>query len=375
MRIKEITLELPKVRSISTAVIERDFRPELAVKGAKTTHSRSSYLLVCITLDDGTRGFGEMSGTKNWSGEDAVSARDIIKNIIAPYLQGKSPLNILEHSRKIEFLVNGNTFTRASVNMALWDVVGKCLNLPVYELLGGKMRDRIPIKISISGDGANLKEGIAAATKSGFKSFKVKVGHGREHDLPRFALARQVLGSETFIGADANCGWDLDEANYCVPKLVENNVAFIEQPVGKAAWSEMRILRKHGKPILADESVFGFEDAEKCIAEQAADGISIYVGKSGSLENAFKIGELCANSGLDVVVGSNAELGIGTAAQIHLAASLPKLGRFPSDIIGQHFYLDGTLEEENEIDGQYAYVGVNPGLGVSPRPELMRELT
>lgn len=373
MKIRDIPSDLPKISSIKTAVVSRDFRPELSVKGAKTTHSTSSYLFVAVTLTDGTQGFGEMSGTRNWSGEDSESARKIIKQTIEPYISGKSPSDVIGITQEIDKKIEGNHFTKASINMALWDAVGKCLEVPVYELLGGKKRDRIPVKISISGDGAEIENGIEAAKQSGFTSFKVKVGHGRLRDLPRFRLARKILGDESFIGVDANCGWSREEAEHCIPNLIADNTDFVEQPVAKEAWSDMRALRRFGKPIIADESVFGLADAATCINEEAADGVSIYVGKSGALENAYEIGELCVKAGKKVIIGSNAELGIGTAAQIQLAAALPELGSIPSDIIGQHFYQSGTLDVENFIDGQFAYVGNAPGLGVSPKSEIMRE--
>jgi len=363
-----------EIVQVSTVIVDREFRKELAVKGARTTHTKSSFLFLCLTLEDGTKGFGEMSGTPNWSGEDGVGARELIMNQIAPKLIGRSPSQVVEISEELELAVKGNSFTRASVNMALWDAFGKLTNLPVYELLGGKHRERIPVKISISGDDQELRLGISAAQASGFNAFKVKVGHGRARDIPRFELARELLGSEAFLAADANCGWSFEEAVHCINELRELGVAFVEQPINREDFAGMKELRSLGVPIIADESVFGLADAQRCLAEDAADGVSIYVGKSGSLERALEIGELFAKSGRSLVIGSNAELGIGTAAQIHLGAALSSLGEFPSDIIGQHFYSEGTLLEENIIDGRFAYVSSAPGLGVSPRKELMEVL-
>ena len=366
--------EESKIVQISTAIINREFRPELTVKGAKTTHGKSSFLLVCLTLKDGTQGFGEMSGTPNWSGEDGDGARELIMREIAPRLIGRSPLQVLEITREIEEKIKGNSFTRASINMALWDAFGKLTELPVYELLGGKRRDCIPIKISISGDGEELQKGIETARASGFNSFKVKVGHGRSRDLPRFQLAREILGDEVFLAVDANCGWSFEEATYCISALKELNVSFIEQPLNREDLDGMRKLRSFDIPIIADESIFSVEDAQRCLLADASDGVSIYVGKSGSLERAIEIGEIFAENGKSLVIGSNAELGIGTAAQIHLGAALSTLGEFPSDIIGQHFYSEGTLLEENRIDGKFAYVSDAPGLGVTPSQELIEAL-
>ena len=107
-----------------------------------------------------------MSGTPNWSGEDGVSARELVMNQIAPNLIGRSPSEVVEISKEFEERIDGNSFTRACVNMALWDAFGKITKSPVYKLLGGKQRERIPVKISISGDGEELRQGIEAAQES-----------------------------------------------------------------------------------------------------------------------------------------------------------------------------------------------------------------
>ena len=368
--------ETAPIKKITTTVVNREFRSALAVKGAKTTHARSSFLIICVTLEDGTQGFGEMSGTKNWSGESEASADSLIQRDIRPYLIGKRPGQVLRSaSKQLKEITKNNYFTQAAIDMALWDASGKSVSLPVYELLGGKKREKIPIKISISGDGEQIDSGLLAARESGFDYFKVKVGHGYDRDVSRFERVREIVGEDTILGVDANCGWALPEAEKCILALKNLGVAFIEQPVSKHALSEMRYLRSLGVPILADESVYDLEDAKSCIAENASDGISIYVGKSGSLVEALEIGSLCSLTNKDVVIGSNAEFGIGTAAQIHLAATLPELGRFPSDIIGQHFYQEGTLERENLIDGRYAYISDEPGLGVIPKKEIMEALS
>jgi muconate cycloisomerase/chloromuconate cycloisomerase len=315
-----------------------------------------------------------MSGTLNWSGEDGVGAQQLIMREIAPKLMGRSPSQVIEINRELEEKIHGNSFTRASINMALWDAFGKLTNLPVYELLGGKRRDRIAVKISISGDGEELRSGIEAAKASGFDSFKVKVGHGRSRDIPRFQLAREILGNEAFLAVDANCGWSFEEARYCIDAFKGLGVSFIEQPLNRNDLEGMKKLRSFEIPIVADESIFSLEDARRCLAADAADGVSIYVGKSGSLNRALEIGELFAEKGKSLVIGSNAELGIGTAAQIHLGAALSTIGEFPSDIIGQHFYSEGTLLQENRIDGKFAYVTDTPGLGVTPRHDLIEAL-
>ena len=345
------------------------------MRGAKSTHAHSTYLIVCVELEDGTRGYGEVSGTKNWSGEDAGSAESAIKSHIGPSIVGSKFSEVAEISHLISGSIDRSYFTKAGVNMAIWDAAGKFQGLPVHKLLGGKHRSKIPVKISISGDGIEIDQGIEEARRSGFSKFKVKVGHGRERDLPRFQRAREILGPNTFIGADANGGWTFDEAEHCIDFLKSLECAFIEQPVAKDLLDQMAELNlTSGLPVIADESVFSLDDARRCIELDAADGVSVYIGKSGGLDLAMKISQLCAEANVDVIIGSNAELGIGTAAQIHVAAAISTLGKIPSDIIGHHFYTDDIIENSNHIDGTFAYVSDEPGLGVTPRPDIVERL-
>jgi len=358
--------------AIETTPIKRDFKPALVVHGAKTNHSTSNFLFVRVLLENGVAGYGEVSGTLNWSGEDATTAEPIIQEKIKPLLIGMSLEDFSILLSKIELSIDGNYFTKAGVEMALWDALGKCEDKPIHSLLGGKKRDEINVKISISGDEQQLADSYEAARKSGFRKFKVKVGHGRARDLPRFALAQKLAGEGSYIGVDANCGWSRDEADFCIPELKKLGVAFIEQPLDRQDYKGSHELRSYDLPIVADESVFTQVQLATVIKEAAASDISIYIGKSGGISNAFKMANEANAHGLGVIIGSNAELGIGTAAQIHVAAACSRLSDIPSDIIGHHFYTEEVLDIPQTIDGLVAKVNNKAGLGVSLLPEILR---
>jgi len=358
--------------AIETTVVKRDFKAALAVRGAKSVHDISQFLFVRVTLENGVEGFGEVSGTLNWSGEDASTAEPIIRELIAPLLIGMSLDDFSKLLSRIENVTVGNSFTKAGVEMALWDALGKCKGLPVYSLLGGKKRDEVQVKISISGDGQQIADGYEEARNSGFRKFKVKVGHGRTRDLPRFSFLRDLAGDDSYIGADANCGWSRNEAEYCIEELKKMEVAFIEQPLDRQDYVGSHELRSFELPIVADESVFTESELDCVIREAAASDVSIYIGKSGGINNAFQMANKANKNGLGVIIGSNAELGIGTAAQLHVAAACSRLSDIPSDIIGHHFYTKDVLEVPNDIDGLVAKVNNQAGLGVRLLPEILR---
>ena len=358
--------------SIETTVVKRGFKPALVVRGAKSIHDTSQFLFVRVSLQNGVEGYGEVSGTLHWSGEDALTAEPIIRELIAPLLIGNSLEDFSKLLSRIENSTVGNSFTKAGVEMALWDALGKCENLPVYSLLGGKNRDEVQVKISISGDGQQIADGYEEARSSGFRKFKVKVGHGRTRDLPRFSLLRDLAGADSYIGADANCGWSRSEAGYCIQELKKMDVAFVEQPLDRQDYVGSHELRSFELPIVADESVFTESELDCVIREDAASDVSIYIGKSGGINNAYRMANKANKSGLGVIIGSNAELGIGTAAQLHVAAACSRLSDIPSEIIGHHFYTEDVLEVPNDIDGLVAKVNNKAGLGVRLLPEILR---
>jgi L-alanine-DL-glutamate epimerase-like enolase superfamily enzyme len=362
---------VPKIEAIETTAVTRAFNPALAVRGAKSTHASSTFLLVRVRASDGSEGFGEVSATRNWSGEDDVTARHVIRDVIEPAILGRPLAPVCDLTALMDRSIAGNFFAKAGLNMALWDALGHSLGMPVVALLGGPQREQIPVKISISGDGDELRAGYRAALDAGFTSFKVKVGRGVDGDVARFRLARELAGADAFIGADANGGWSVSEARRAIPALAAAGAAFIEQPVTARDITAMASLRRGALPVVADESVYGPGDLAELIRADAADAVSIYIGKSGALERAVQMANTCAVFGLDVVIGSNAELGLGAAAQAHVAGACNRLGGIPSDIIGQHFYIDDVLRDPLAIDGTTATLPMSSGLGVALRDDIM----
>jgi muconate cycloisomerase len=133
----------------------------------------------------------------------------------------------------------------------------------------------------------------------------------------------------------------------------------------------MHELKELGIPVVADESVFRLEDLVAVLRADAADVMSIYVGKSGGPNKAVQMGRIADAFGLDSVIGSNGESGVGAAAQLQVAAAMPGLSmRFPSDIIGEYYYSDGILEKPLDSDGKVVRLPDAPGLGVNLKPEI-----
>jgi L-alanine-DL-glutamate epimerase-like enolase superfamily enzyme len=360
------------VAAIETARVELRADPRLVVHGSRGDHERSSFLLVRVSTSDGGYGYGEVSATPNWSGEDAGSAEHFVRTVLAPALVGE-PLDPIEAlGARMDRVLARNEFTKAGVNAALWDTLGRTQGKRVVELLGGPHRDAVPVKMSLSGNGEVLERCVEAVRGKGFRSFKVKVGFSPDDDVARFRLARRLVGDDTFLGADANAGWSRSRAAAGLAGLQPYRPDFLEQPVPIDDLEGMGELRGRGTPILADESVFTLADLERAVRLDACDAVSVYVGKAGGLDRAVKMIRVAGCHGVGAILGSNGELGLGAAAQIHVACAAPALGPFPSDIIGHHYYEEDILAEPVPIDGVHARLPEGPGLGVTLDPAIER---
>lgn len=359
------------ITKIETLSISPEVHPSLVVRGASGIHDHSNFLIVRVTTSAGVSGIGEMNGTLYAVGEDGTTAKHVIEKVIAPKLLGE-PISPVENLQAIiEQALAGSPFTKAGINTALWDTYARTLDVSLAEALGGVRRSEIPIKFSLSGDKSRIRHVYETASKLGFGAFKLKIGMDPIDDAERFAFTRELVGPETFLGTDANMGFRRSEARLMAALMRENNPAFFEQPVAAGDLQGMFELRELGIPIVADESVFRVEDLVSVLRAQATDVVSVYVGKSGGPSKAVQMGLIADAFGIDSIIGSNGESGVGAAAQLQVAASLPGLSiRFPSDIIGEFYYSESVLERRLDSDGRVVRMPDAPGLGVSLKPEL-----
>jgi muconate cycloisomerase len=198
---------------------------------------------------------------------------------------------------------------------------------------------------------------------------KVKVGIDPPEDLARVRAVREAIGPTIMLGVDANGGWPTpDIAIETVNRLTEQSqIYFAEQPVPPGNPATMAEVRRNvSVPIIADESIYTLDDAKILARAEAADVFSIYVGKAGGIGPARAIAEFAQSVGIKCTIGSNLELGVGSAAMIHLALSTPSFDaeNYPCDIIGPLFYEDDVLTEPLPIVGGSARVHKSSGLGV-----------
>lgn len=358
-----------KITGIETIPINVPIHADKATVGARGAHTESPFLILQIHTDEGFIGLGEVSCTPLWSGEDQVTAAHFIAQVLAPVLIDQNPLDRVRLSVRMNAVLANNPFTRAGIEIALWDIAGKAAGLPLYMLLGGAVRDSIRTKYSVSGLEPRKAAAIGSwAVDQGFSAMKVKVGMDPESDLERVREVRNAVGPDIQLGVDANGGWSPSVAIGIVPSLEKLGIAFIEQPVpaGNPRWLA-QVRAASTVPIIADESLSSSADALSLIANEAADVFSIYVGMGGGIQEGIAIATIANAARLHCTIGSNLELGIAQAAMIHLAISQPAIQSelIPCDIISRFFYERDIVEEPLPVEAGRAYQIERPGLGVS----------
>src|SRR5262245_45566202 len=212
-------MKITRIEPIPVAV---PLKKGLSAKTAHGEHATSHFVIVRVHTDQGLIGLGEATISALWSGETQAGTVGIIRDYFEPALIGKDPRDITAARRAMDFRVKLNPFTKAAVEMALWDIAGKAAGLPVYQLLGGKVRDNVRIKLVLwAYDIPTVRVMAEQFIGWGVTCLKVKVGLDHESDIARVRAVRELAGSAMAVTIDANTGWTISQARQCLQRLAD----------------------------------------------------------------------------------------------------------------------------------------------------------
>ena len=331
------------------------------------TRAASENAVVEIETDAGIVGIGEAASIWDRRGRGAA---DDINGLLAEALVGRDPRQIRALSDVMDaHLAQRAAPAKAGIEMALWDIVGKALDTPVYQLLGGAVRERLALSRSLSmGTAQEVLAQAEAFVADGYGTLKMKVGRDPVSDLANLAALRQRF-DDLRLRVDANMGWpNAKTAVRCIRELEEFDIELVEQPLPERDLEGLRFVRESvDVPIMADESVWTPADAMACVHAGAADVFNIYVSEAGGIGPAARIFAIAEAARLPCIIGSMPELGIGTAAQAHLAFAMPNIG-FGCDVNGLVYHADDIVDHDLRIEDGFVYPPPGPGLGVRLDP-------
>ena len=358
-------------REDSVTVIQTIRARAIAIERASTLttaygpRSDATTVLVEVHTDDGLAGFGQAAVDQPYYGETAEGMLANIRTYLAPALIGRNPFEIERLARVLQTTLPGHPASHAALEMALWDLKGKALGVPVYELLGGKVRDGIDVMGSLAhGEPeAMADEAQALLDQVPYRLLKLKVGMDVEGDVQRYRAVRAAVGDQATLQVDGNAGYTFGEALLALTRMVEiGNLVMVDQPVTRLE-DMVELARRLPVSLMADEALGGPADALDIIVRRAAGGGFIKIGKQGGLLQVQKTAAIFEAAGLPLSMGIYYDMIAAAAA--HLAAALPAV-TWPSAFTD----LKGTLLTEPLVPrGLLLRVPTGPGLGVELDPE------
>ena len=360
-------MQITKVTAIPVSIPSRRSLTALGV------HMSFEYGVVTVETDEGITGVGDV--TMLWDGLGQIQCR-YVNEWFGPMLVGEDPTAINRCLQKMATLIEPAHPARAGIEMALWDIAGKASGLPVYQLLGGRTRESIPLSRSIvmGTPDEQVKQAVAFA-EAGYRCVKVKVGLDIEKDVAGVSAIRRELGPAMTIRTDANMGWKTaKDAIRSIKRLEEYRIHSVEQPIPPGNIDALRLVRQSvDTPIMVDESLWGPDTAWALAKADAVDIFNVYIHESGGLTNMRTIFSIAALTGIQAVIGAMPELGPGTAAHVHFGVSVPNLGDF-NDACGSTYHLADVIQEEWKVENGEIRPLPGPGLGVKLDPEKIERL-
>ncbi|EMI11479.1 mandelate racemase/muconate lactonizing enzyme family protein [Anoxybacillus gonensis] len=331
-------------------------------------------IIVKIETDEGLVGYGEGVADEHVTGETWESTFSILKHTLAPRLLGTNPLHIEALHERMDEAIYGAPTAKAAIDIACFDLMGKKLGQPIYQLIGGRFHDTFPITHVLSiGNPNEMAEEAMSVVKQGYRSLKVKVGTHVNEDVARIRAIRKRVGDAISIRVDVNQGWkNVSTTIKALDALETLGIDWLEQPVIADDIDAMSYIRtKTNIPLMIDEGLKNMHDMRQIIQKQAADKVNIKLMKCGGIYPAVKLVHQAELAGIECQIGSMIESSIASAAGFHVA--------FAKKIITS-VELTGPLKFTKDVGNlryelPYIRLTDKPGLGIDVNEQTLLELT
>jgi L-alanine-DL-glutamate epimerase-like enolase superfamily enzyme len=324
-------------------------------------------ILVRLTTDEGLVGWGEC-----FAYGAPLAVCNVVEEALAPLVVGQDPsrLEQLTLSMHQALMIWGRRglamFAISGVELALWDLLGKARQVPVYELLGGLVQPRVRAYASLLryGSASEVGRAVAAVAGSGFTAIKL-----HQVDVESVAVAREAVGDHVELMLDTNCPWSVEEAIQVGRRLERYDLRWLEEPVWPpedyAGLARVRAAVRI--PIASGENDATVHGFSALIAAGAADIVQPSMTKVGGVGEMKKIAALAAAANVTLVPHSF-YFGPGLAATLHVAVSTPGVPyvEFPPGNLQAPL----MAEPVRCVDGSVS-IGKRPGLGADPDPDVI----
>lgn len=319
-------------------------------------------IFVRLVCDSGIVGLGCAAPDLPVTGEKPASTQHAIEQTAAPLLVGQDPLRIALLLEQLRLEIGSVRSAMAALDMALWDILGKHANLPVWKLLGGF---RESIKTSVTIGILPEKETVEHAEQCiqrGFVCLKLKGGCDPESDAARVLKVREAVGPEVELRFDANQGFDVSGALRFIRLTEAARLELVEQPTPRASPDLLgRVTQQTSLPIMADESLMSLRDAFRLAQGDLADMVNVKLMKVGGIDEAIQINAVAKSAGLEVMVGCMDESALAIAAGLHYALARPNVAY--ADLDGHLDLIGDPAAGSVQLRAGILYPNDAPGLG------------
>lgn len=320
--------------------IRLDLRMKSGYTIAYETIDSCSNIILKITTSNGLTGWGCAAPDFEITRETAEEVIENTKNLIIPLLIGRDPFQMVHF---LETLKSQNPKMRSTltmVDMALYDLLARKTDIPLYKLLGGF---RYKIQTSVTIGICDMQETLSMGNdywKQGFRILKLKGGLNLEEDIEKVFKLREILGKDLVLRFDANQGYTVEESVAFIDRTKAVGIELLEQPTPYSNDEAMRKVVENVKvPVMADESIRSLADVYRLSKHDSSDMINIKLMKVGGITEAKHINSVAKASQMEVMVGCLDECALGIAAGLHFALSRPNV---------EYADLDGHLDFTND---------------------------
>lgn len=357
----------PRIQSIEAILV--DLPTIRAHKLAMTTMNQQTLVIVRIACSDGQVGVGEATtiGGLAYGEQSPEIIKSAIDHYVAPLLEGQDATRIGPAMQRLAASIQGNSFAKSAVEIALLDAHGRRLGLPVHALLGGAVRDALPVLWTLaSGDAMrDVDEAHGLIEARRHNVFKLKIGsRDVAADVAHVTAIRHGLGDDVMLTVDVNQAWDEPTAVRGIAALEAVGVGLIEQPVARRNRRALkRLADRFDVPIMADEAVHDAIDAFDLAADGAADVYALKISQAGGLWATLRAAAVADAAGVGIYGGTLLEGSVGSVAAAHVFAACPRLA-WGTELFGPLLLTDDVVVRRLDYRDFQLHLPQEPGLGV-----------
>jgi D-galactarolactone cycloisomerase len=269
----------------------------------------------------------------------------------------------------------GACLAMSGIDMALWDIRGKALEVPLYRLLGGS-RKAIPAYAGGVSLGYQAPETLVEeARKSldqGYQAIKLRVGDSPAKDIPRLRAARKAFGDRLVILTDANIGYRLEDVRQVMPAMDELGIGWLEEPFPAHDYRSYREAKSFGRtPLAAGENHYTRFEFDRVIEDAAITILQPDLSKTGGITEALRIAAMASARKLPIHPHSSMT-GLNHAATIHFLAAIDNGGYFEGDVSKANKFRDELVSNPGQVDKDGNVWPLDgPGLGLEVNEEFL----